>query len=251
MYVSRVYREQVKQDDLVHFRVVIKESDLYISVDRPSFNPGVEELAYELTWRYRQALEEYIAVDPVFRTTFSPHILRQDAPPIARAMNEAAWQAGVGPMAAVAGAMAEFIGRELLSAVCEVIVENGGDIFLVTRVPRTIGIFAGTSPFSNRLGLEIQPDTTPVGVCTSSGTVGPSFSFGQADAAVLIAKSAALADAAATAVGNVVQTKADVQKAVELAQTIPGVLGAVVIKDDQLAAWGQVRLVPIKMRAGG
>lgn len=251
MYVSRVYRRQIRQDDLVGFQVSIKETDLYISVDRMSFTPEVPQRAQQLAWRYRQELENYIKSDPVFQTTFSPHLLKPDAPVIALDMNKAAWAAGVGPMAAVAGAVAEFVGRELLCHVNEVIVENGGDLFMSTRAVRTIGIFAGPSPFTNRLGLVIQPDSTPLGVCTSSGTVGPSFSFGQADAAVLIARSALLADAAATAVGNVVHTKEDVPKGVAAAQSIQGVLGAVVIKDDQLAAWGQVELVPIKMNEGG
>ena len=113
--------------------------------------------------------------------------------------------ANVGPMAAVAGAMAEFVSKDLLKISKQVIVENGGDIYLATSRERTIGIYAGTSPLSMKLGITISPEDSPLGVCTSSGTVGPSLSFGKADAVCILSKSAALADAAATAVGNVVR----------------------------------------------
>ncbi|MCA1989441.1 MAG: hypothetical protein LDL07_09915, partial [Desulfarculus sp.] len=83
----------------------------------------------------------------------------------------------------------------------------------------------------------------PLAVCTSSGTVGHSLSLGRADAATILAKDAALADAAATALGNRVRTAADLATALDWAQGVPGVLGALVIKGSQLAAWGEVELV--------
>jgi len=124
--------------------------------------------------------------------------------------------------------------------------KRGGDIFLQIRRPRLVGIFAGLSPFSHRLAVEIDPQWGPVGVCTSSGTVGPSYSAGRADAALVLAPSAALADAAASAVGNVVQTLEDVERGVEVARSIKGVSGVVVIKEDRLAVWGKIKLVPLK-----
>ena len=114
-------------------------------------------------------------------------------------MIEAGQKAGVGPMAAVAGAIAECVGRELLAFSPEIIIENGGDIYLKCLKKRVVGIFAGKSPLTGKIGLEIDAKDTPLGVCTSSGTVSHSLSFGKADAAVAIAPSATLADAAATA----------------------------------------------------
>ncbi len=126
---------------------------------------------------------------------------------IVKTMAEAAEKAGVGPMAAVAGAIAEYVGRELLPFSREVIVENGGDIFLKTQKTRSIGIYAGeSSPFTGKLALRIEPKDTPLGICTSAGTVGHSLSFGKCDAAILVSPSASLADAAATAVGNLIQS---------------------------------------------
>jgi hypothetical protein len=125
----------------------------------------------------------------------------------------------------------------------EVIIENGGDIFIRTTFPLTVAILAGHSTLSGKLGIRIDSQASPVGVCTSSGTVGHSLSLGRADAAVVISASAALADAAATAIGNAVSGKADVPSAIRLGEKIDGVLGIVVILDDKMGVWGNVELV--------
>ena len=157
----------------------------------------------------------------------------------------AAQKAGVGPMAGVAGAMAEFVGKALLTKTSEVVVENGGDIFLQSSTERRIGIFADCSPLSMRVGIRVLPEKTPLGVCTSSGTVGPSLSLGKADAVCVISPSATLADAAATAVGNLVQGKGDIERALERGRAIPGVEGIVIIVGDAMGAWGEYELVTI------
>ena len=142
---------------------------------------------------------------------------------------EAARLAGVGPMAAVAGLISEKCGSLLARYSDNVIVENGGDIWLKTKTVRQIAVFAGNSPFTYRIALEIGPEQTPLGICTSSGTVGHSLSIGKADAAVILAPSAVLADAVATATCNMVQKEDDLQKAAEFALSVPGVTGALVI----------------------
>ena len=124
-------------------------------------------------------------------------------------------------------------------------MENGGDIFLKIDQVRKIGIFAGNSPFSEKIALEVEPGEKPFSVCTSSGTVGPSFSFGKADAIVVIAENAALADAAAAAIGNVVIEVADIDHGLNLAKKIKGLDGVLIIKDDQLGALGRVKLVAL------
>lgn len=148
-------------------------------------------------------------------------------------------------MAAVAGAVATFVGHGLLKCVKEVIVENGGDIFIKSYKPRIIGIFAGDSPLSERVGIKLQASFGQ-GICTSSGTVGPSLSFGYADAAVVVSKSAALADAAATALGNRIQTEKDFAPALAFVSKIRGVEGAVIIKGNKLGAIGKIELVPVR-----
>jgi hypothetical protein len=145
-------------------------------------------------------------------------------------------------MAAVAGAMAESVSKDLLKLSKEVIVENGGDIYLTTSKERTIGIYAGDSPISLKVGIVISPEETPLGVCTSSGKVGPSLSFGKADAVCILAKSSALADAAATAVGNVVREKKDISLGLGRAREIEGILGTLIIVEEKMGIWGRIQL---------
>jgi ApbE superfamily uncharacterized protein (UPF0280 family) len=160
-------------------------------------------------------------------------------------MAEATEKVGVGPMASVAGAITEFIGAELLAFSPEVIIENGGDIYLKSLEKRTVGIFAGRSPLGGRIGLEIEAKDTPLGVCTSSGTVGHSFSRGKADAVVALSPSATLADAAATAIGNLIEKAEDIPKGIEFADDIAGLTGVLIIKDDKIGAWGKVSICQI------
>jgi hypothetical protein len=236
---ARTYRRWLR-NELSQFGVRIDESDLMISAERP-----LRELAERALLLVRADLESYVCEDPGFVSALRPYEVRPEAPGIAREMAEAARLCEVGPMAAVAGAVAEYVGRALLAETKQVIVENGGDIFLYSTRPRTAAIYAGSSPLSGRLGLKMELVERPLGLCTSSGTVGPSLSFGKADAAIVLANSAALADAAASALGNRVQSAEDIQPALEYLQTIPGVLGGAAIIGEHLGAWGEVELVRV------
>jgi hypothetical protein len=146
-------------------------------------------------------------------------------------------------MAAVAGAIAEQVGRELKVFSKEIIVENGGDIYLALESPAVVGLFAGPSPLNMRFGIRVQPEATPCGICTSSGTVGPSLSFGLADAVTVWASSTALADAAATFLGNLVCSPQDIESALDRAQGIPGIHAVVVIAGGRIGTWGPLDLV--------
>ncbi len=238
VHQRRFYRDRVAGDGLMPFTVAIQETDLFIRAETTLIDPARRSIIH-----YRYQLEEYIRQHPSFLHTFAPLPPDAHAPPIIRAMLQAAETAGVGPMASVAGALAEMVGNDLLQQSREIVVENGGDIYLKIAHDITIGIYAGASPLSNRLAMRIRSDTTPVGVCTSSGTVGHSFSFGRADAVTIVAASAFLADAAATAVGNCVRSGEDIQRGLDRAKEIDGVLGAVIIVADRLGVFGEVELV--------
>ena len=233
----RTYHNWVRYSDLVSFRVADQESDVQIS----AMGDYRVEAQAEIK-RCRSDIERYIDQNLEFLVTLDPMDVSKDAPSIIAIMAGAAKKAGVGPMAAVAGAIAENVGRALMKRSEEIIVENGGDIFIQARKTRRIGIFAGDSPLSGRLAIEIKPDDTPLGVCTSSGTVGHSLNFGVADAVVVISPSTALADAAATAVSNIVQSADNIPAAIDLAQSIDGVAGVVIIIGDKLGVWGKVKL---------
>jgi len=233
----RTYRHWIKDGDLVSFRAAVGETDLYLRAQR-----SLKQEAMKAILEYRTLLEQYIEHHPHFLNALEPLPVVEDAPQIVREMAEAAQKAGVGPMAAVAGAIAEGVGRELMRFSSEVIVENGGDIFLNIQRRRTVGVYAGESPFTGGIALEIEPEETPLGICTSSGTVGHSLSFGRADAVIVLSPSAALADAAATAVGNLVKEAGDIPMGIEFAQGIAGLSGLLIIKGDKMGAWGQVKL---------
>ena len=237
MYEPRIYRHWVTGKDLVSFNIVVKETDLYI---RASTN--LKRKAYKLVLKYRNILERYIERYPSFLTSLKPLLVGDNAPRIIKLMSEAAEKVGVGPMASVAGAIAEFVGNELLSFSSEVIVENGGDIFLRSLGKRIVGIYAGESPLTGKIGLEINSEDTPLGICTSSGTVGHSLSYGKADAVVVLSKSATLADAAATAIGNLVIQASDIPRGIELANGIDGLLGVIIVKDDKVGLWGEMKI---------
>jgi ApbE superfamily uncharacterized protein (UPF0280 family) len=225
----------MEAEGLFSFRVVVEETDLIVSaVDY------LERYVTDCVCKYRKQIKA--VENSTFFTSLKPFPDDSVYPPIVRHMIKATERCGVGPMASVAGAIAEYAGRDLLEVSQEVLIENGGDIFLRSSRTRKIGVFAGTSPFSNRVSLIITPDETPMGICTSSGTVGHSFSYGKADAVVALSKDTLLSDAAATAVANLVHSKNDIPEAVEAAQNIPGISGIVIIIGKYIGIWGNVRL---------
>ena len=237
MYEPRLYRHWIRGKDLVSFTVTVRETDLHVQAKR-----NLKRKTLKAVLKYRALLERYIEHHPEFTTALEPVWVGDNAPQIVKAMSEAAKAVGVGPMASVAGAIAEYVGKELLPSSPEVIIENGGDIFLKTSERRLTGIYAGESPFTGKIALEIQPMETPLGVCTSSGTVGHSLSFGKADACIALSTSTPLADAAATAIGNLIVEADDIPRGIEFAQGIEGLKGVVIIKSDQIGIWGEVKI---------
>jgi ApbE superfamily uncharacterized protein (UPF0280 family) len=237
-YKERTYRKSVHAVDLVSFHVAVKETDLWISAGRP-----LEKAASDLVFNYRHQLENYIESHPSFLTSVQPYPEDIYAPPIVRRMIEATEAVGVGPMASVAGAVAQFVGRGLLELTDQVIVENGGDIFLKVNRQVTVSIFAGESPFSERIGIVIPVRQMPIGVCSSSGKVGHSFSMGVADVVCLLSPSALIADGAATALGNRIKGKKDLEKIAIWANDIKDILGGLAIVEDRMATWGDIELL--------
>ncbi|MDP2892322.1 MAG: UPF0280 family protein [Bacillota bacterium] len=237
MAFERVYRRLHMGVDLTYFNVKIKETDLNIG--------ALCELSREaltVVARIRADLEGYAAVHPEFITALYPIQPLADAPDIVKKMCGAAEKAGVGPMAAVAGAVAQEVGEALREHSSEIIVENGGDIYMASRKERHVAILAGSSVLSGRAAMKIRPEKTPLGICTSSGTLGHSLSFGQADAAIVLAPDAALADACATLLGNLIRTPGDLSPALEKVCRIEGVMGAVAIIGEKIAALGDIEL---------
>lgn len=233
------YRNVCRRDDLSSYKVTVKETNLFVMTDTV-----LEKEVIEIILKHRGYLENYIDSNPGFVTTLVPWPQDPFAPPVVRAMIESGIIAGVGPMAAVAGAVSQFVGEDLSTLSSDIFIENGGDIYVRTTKPVTIGLFAGASPLSGKIGLRFQPGPA-FGVCTSSGTVGHSLSFGKADAICIVSSSCSLADAAATAVGNIIKKPADIQAGLDLAKNIPGVVGALAVLGKHIGVWGDMEIVPL------
>jgi ApbE superfamily uncharacterized protein (UPF0280 family) len=240
MHQERTYRNLVNTEKLIAFRVVVKETDLLVHAGK-----NLEHETRELVLEHRGYVEAYIKAHPAFAAALTPWRLDGPAPTIVVDMVRAAENAGVGPMAAIAGAVAEHAGLGLLKSTESVIVENGGDVFIKTDTPLTVAIFAGKSPLSLRIGIRLSGGPKPMAVCTSSGTVGHSLSFGQADAVCVVADSCAIADAAATAIGNQIQSIADIGYAIGKGKSIENIRGIIIVVGEKMGMWGDLELVPL------
>lgn len=197
----------------------------------------------------RKLLEDFIRTDPFFMITLEPYDLYSDdgndendvknMPEIVKQMIKCSATFGIGPMAAVAGVIAKYAVQAMTEAgATYAVVDNGGDISLLNDEPIVVGIYAGASPIRD-LAFELPRRSTPIGIATSSGTVGPSISFGCADAATVISQDPALADAAATALGNAVQAKGPLEECFRAIDR-PGIEGALVIRGEEMALWGKL-----------
>ncbi len=230
------------------FRSVFRETDLWVAVDTVHYKDDIERFTMDRILYYRDILEKYIEEHPGFRDALVPVLAPEGAHQLLQDMCEAAKLSGTGPMSAVAGAMAEYICRDLIEKyeADEVIIENGGDIFMKLASPATIAIYAGNSPLSEKIALKIRPEETPLSVCCSSGTVGHSLSFGIADACAIACRSGALADAYATAFCNEVKKKDMVHQVAENALHKPEIISVVIIAGDNIGIGGRIEVAIVK-----
>ena len=241
MYSERTYRNQVNASDLVPYRVVVKETDLMVYTETKLMDE-----TKELVLEQRGYVEAFIKSHPDFSRALIPWQLDGPAPGIIANMVKAGRNAGVGPMAAIAGAIAEQVGFGLLKLTDQVIIENGGDIFIKSNSSVTVGIFAGNSPLSLRLGIRLKSKGNQNAVCTSSGTIGHSLSLGKADAVCVVAESCPIADAAATSIGNLINSPADIENGISAGREFEKLNGIVVIVDEKVGMWGDLEVVSIE-----
>jgi ApbE superfamily uncharacterized protein (UPF0280 family) len=227
-----------------------KETDVWVGVDKNSFRPEMTEFTAQTIRSLRDGMDAYLNHDPHYALALAPYNAHDYAPQMAKQMSEIARQAGVGPMAAVAGAFATHIAQELKKRfeINEILVENGGDIYADIKDDLDVSVFAGESPLSEKIGLHIEARESPLGICTSSGTVGPSLSFGKADAVMMVCKDALLADSYATAFANRIQTADDIHPALNMIADEKDILSALLVKDDKMGVIGKFEM---KLFGGG
>lgn len=247
-YEHRFYRNKFNTTRFNGFQLKYLETDLWIGCDPESFKSEMQEVALAGVKELRQKLNDYIKAEPEFVKTLKPFQPNNSAPKEAKEMAFAAAKAGIGPMAAVAGLFAQEAGKAISQnfSVKELVIENGGDIFALLKHELVLSVFAGNSPLSERIGLKIKPDISPLGICTSAGTVGPSLSFGNADAVVVVSKDVLVADAFATAFGNKVKSPADVEKVLNQAEKYPEILALLIICEDKIGIRGEFEIKILK-----
>ena len=243
-YKERSYRSRFSNDERRWFCVKFLESDLWIGVDSASYSQSMEADSYAVLVELRRTMDAYLLMDSDYKSALTPYDAGIEAPSILKDMSKVSHKTGIGPMSAVAGAVALNVAEFLKDkfGVKEVIVENGGDIYAETDSDMDISVFAGQSPLSEKIGLHIPASSFPLGICTSSGTVGPSLSLGRADAVMIVCKDVMLADSYATAMANRIQSVNDLQPVIDRITNTPDILGAIAVKDDRMAITGRFEL---------
>ena len=224
-----------------------KETNIRIKCD----SEQAIDAAIEASLQARRDIERLIVRFPEFRWSLEPLDLDGKHPKVIELMLKAGKVANVGPFAAVAGAISEIAVKAALDASAKnIMVENGGDIAISGNQDFLVGLFAGIAKISEKIGLLVKREELPIGICTSSGTVVHSLSFGWADAAVAIARDAAVADAAATSIGNAVtgdNIKLSVRQGLERAKQIPKVRACLIAREGYIGTWGRIpELVPVR-----
>jgi ApbE superfamily uncharacterized protein (UPF0280 family) len=258
MYNERFYRSSFASARFQSINIRDAESDLWIgwnTIDGTIDPAVVESVAVNVLASLRNEIIQYDETYPGFIESLDPVPEDKDAPLIVNSMMRAAIAANVGPMAAVAGALAEYVGKALDDQFHfdEIVIENGGDFWVKIASPLSIGVYAGLSSLSGNIAVVLNAEDSPMGIACSSGTVGPSLSYGKSDAALVIAKDAAAADSWATALGNRVKSQRDLEEALRwlfddagnnIADEALKPLGALIIVGDTIAARGKIRLGP-------
>jgi uncharacterized protein len=243
----RTYRQQFNPERFAGFNVQYLETDLWIGIDHPSFNREITEVAQEEVVKLRSVIDHYILRQPSFKTSLSPVKVLPGASEEIKEMALAGFRTETGPMSSVAGMFAHHVGEKIrhLFKVREVLVENGGDYYIMVKEDLLISVFAGSSPLSEKIAVIIPSRETPCGVCTSSGTVGPSLSFGKADAVMVACYSPVLADAWATALANRINSPYDIGDVLTYSEQFPEILSLVIICEDKTGFRGnfEVRFV--------
>ena len=245
MYQPRTYRQKFNRERFTIFSIGFLETDLLVGTDHRSAKDTMRHDCLEIIRKTRNNLEEWELKHPGFLSTHKPVKLDTPGPDTIRRMIECGIRTGTGPMSSVAGLFAREVSNMLKEKykVAELMVENGGDIYLVNTDPMLVSVYAGNSPLSNRLGFEIPPGE--YGISTSSGTVGHSYSYGNADAVTVICQDPVISDAWATALANKVKDAGDIEKVLRFSETISEILGCMIICDDRLGVRGQFNIKPV------
>jgi ApbE superfamily uncharacterized protein (UPF0280 family) len=242
IYKNReIYRNRVKNKEEFSYRVSYKNTEFIISSNR-DIKDYIEGPLRDI---YRD-LEFVVEKDPSFLKSLSPVKLKEFYPDTISRMCELSSEFDVGPMAAVAGTVNEYIASFIPDSVENLFIENGGDVYIRSRYDVRTLIYVDNPFFKDSLLIKIKASRTPCGLCASSGTFGHSLSLGKCDLAAVLSGSSISADAAATAIANSVANIADIETAINKYRGFDSVLGMLIIKDDRIGIWGEFELDVLK-----
>lgn len=239
MYQPRFYRQGLRSK--FSAEICYKESDLYIAADKEIRRDFIRQTLE----KYYSDIENYIRQNPIFLTSLSPLKSDDRAPKIVQDMLCSSLSTGVGPFAAVAGAVAHYVGREILNYADEVLIENGGDLFLKINEDKVVGVYLGERfPVngSSTLFLKIKKRIVPFGIASSSATIGHSLNFGRADLVTVIARNSIIADGFATALSNRIKKKDDIEKVLRLTADNPLLEGILIAFEGEIFIKGDMQL---------
>jgi len=236
MYEERFYRHYSKHRHSLE--ITYRESDLYIVSDKEID----KKLAQTTLIKYYTQIENYIKKNPKFLSSLSPLEIIDPAPPIVKDMFEASKLAGIGPFSSVAGAVALYTGKSLLKFCNQIMVENGGDIFLKINKDKKIGLYLGENFHPQIITIKIKKRDYPFGICSSSSTIGPSLNFGRADLLSVIGKDAIISDVFATAYSNKIRKEKDINEVINEARSNSFIEAIIISFENKIFFWGNVEI---------
>jgi ApbE superfamily uncharacterized protein (UPF0280 family) len=233
-----IYRNKISSRQKYNWRILYKYSDIFVSSDR-----DVSSKLKKLTKEIYSVLESHMKEDPSFKKSLSPVESKPQYHYVIKTMCAKSALFNVGPMAAVAGAVCDFIASGLDSFCRCLIIENGGDVYIKSDKDIDVGVYLRNRHFADKIYLRIKADDMPCGLCSSSGSFGHSLSMGKSDLVTILAESTISADLAATSVANNINSPKDILKTINSYKTIKGIKGILIIKDDKLGIWGNIELM--------
>lgn len=238
VYTDRnIYRKNISVKGKYSYRLKYKYTDLFITSDRE-----ISREIKEPVVSFYNEMEKVFSGNKAFGKSLTPVSIIDSHPHIVKEMCRAGEIFRVGPMAAVAGAVCDKIADSISEKCSFLMIENGGDVYIKSDIPVSAGLFSNNKYFRDRLNISINADSTPCGLCSSSGIMGHSLSLGKSDLVTVMSGSTVMADAAATAIANSIRGKADADRALEHYRNYKEIKGLVIIKDDRLAIWGALQL---------
>ncbi len=247
MYQQRKYRDKKNDERFTYFRVQEKETDLWIGITPRFYQSWLPGHVARYIIRSRREIETYMLTDPAF---FTRHVPLDDVPgdkAIIHQMAEAGKKAGVGPMAAVAGAISGSVAKDITGMFpsAELVIENGGDIAAVFASSLVVRLETDNHGLLGETGILLHGGLSPCGICSSSGKFGHSFSYGKADLVSVVCKVPALADAWATSLCNIIRSDTDLKKVDQIISVHTDIIACIALANDNMLVYGDIDLLQL------